>query len=297
MNILVTGGNGFIGTNLVEYLKKQGHNVMTIDCRDDEPQHDISQHYLLLKSFMENADMVYHLANIPMHRCSFESPEYVIRNNYVATLNIAEACRETDCKKVVFASSFAVYGKQRAPWTEETPVQATTPYNLSKIQCEMLLYAYHKWYGINAVIVRPTNVFGEHEELHKPLQVVPTWLQNAKVNQPLIVYGENTVRDFTYVGDVVLGMVAAGEKKGFEVYNLCSGIPINLKNLAEEIRRYSNAPVQVRDLPDYETEEWYGSYDKAKRDLGFKITKDIWEWINERKHADEKADAKSRKRI
>lgn len=287
MNVLVTGGRGFIGTNLVKHLKELKHNVLSIDHRDDESHHDISKHYSLLKAFMLDADVVYHLANIPMHRCSFESPGDIIRNNYVATLNVLEVCRETGCKKIVYASSFAVYGKQTAPWTEETPVKATTPYGLSKIQCEMLLYAYHEWYGIDVVIVRPTNVFGEHEELHKPAQVVPVWLQNARVGQPLIVYGENTVRDFTYVGDIVRGMVAAGEKEGFEIYNLCSGVPINLLNLASEIsknyERGREVPVQVKGLPDHETLEWYGSCDKAKKELGFKITKDIWEWIDERK--------------
>jgi nucleoside-diphosphate-sugar epimerase len=282
MNIFVVGGSGFIGTNLVEKLlknKKNGDSVISVDIRTT-PFIDARKVNQLTR-FTRNADVVYHLANIPMHRLSMENPYRVIENNYAATLSVAEAVRRSErCKKIVFFSSFAVYGKNNSlPWTEETPLKATTPYGLGKIQSEMLLYAYHKWYGLDVIIIRPSNVFGPYEELHQPLQVVPQWFGDAESGRPLIVYGSKTTRDFTYVDDIVKGAIRASEKNGCKVYNFCSSNPVLLKNLARMI----SDNVKIVDLPGFETEQWCGSHEKAKKELGFTPTKTIEEWINERK--------------
>jgi len=291
MSIFVAGGSGFIGTNLVKRLEKMDR-VTNLDIRNGNDCN--VNNYSRVNFFVNQADIVYHLANMPSHRLSMGSPRELMMNNYATTLNIAEACRNTNCKKIVYLSSFAVYGKQEPPWTEDTPVKATTPYGLAKIQCEMLLYAYHEWYGINVIIIRPSNVFGENEQLHQPLQVIPQWFEDAKNDRPLIVHGESTTRDFTYVGDVVNGIVAAGKKNGFRVYNLCTGKPTLLMDVA---RRISDN-VKCHCLPDHETKWWWGSYEKAKKDLDYSPTKDIMEWVDEQRDRilGKKADAEPRGR-
>lgn len=291
MDVLVTGGSGFIGKNLVKKLKEKKYNVQNLDIRNG-PDCDVC-YFPRIYFFMTHQDIVFHLANIPAHRLSIESPRDIIYNNYHATLNIAEAVRQSGrCNKIVFLSSFAVYGSQPTPWTESTPVQATTPYGLCKIQCEELLRNYHEWYGIAVIIIRPTNVFGEHEELHQPLQVIPRWLDAFKNYSILTVYGGRTFRDFTYVDDVVEGIIKSSEKSGFRIYNLCSGKAVYLKELAE----YISKDIFVKDLPEYETEQWSGSYAKAMKEFGWRPTKTIWEWIDERKRAikSEKTNAKPR---
>ena len=245
--------------------------------------------------FVKNhAELVYHLAAIPAHRLSMNTPWEIVHNNYISTLNVAESCRLGDCNKIVFLSSFAVYGKSLPPWNEYTPLNGTTPYGLCKIQCENLLQKYHEWYGIDVIIIRPSNVFGEHEELHKPLQVIPKWFDDLRCDRLLVVYGNETTRDFTYVGDIVDGIISASKKTGFEIYNLCSGDPVLLKDIAEKI----SDKIKIVDLSYYETKEWYGSYEKAKKELGYKTTKRVWEWLDERKKeiARKKAEAKSRLR-
>lgn len=276
MSVFVAGGSGFIGTNLVRRLERTSQ-VVNLDIRNGNDCN--VNNYDQVRLFVNQAEICYHLANIPAHRLSMRSPKNIMMNNYATTLTIAEACRSSDCRKIVYLSSSAVYGKQKPPWDEEMPVKATTPYGLSKIQCEMLLYAYHEWYGINMIIIRPSNVFGENEHLHQPLQVIPQWFDDAKNNRPLTVYGSQTTRDFTYVGDIVDGIVAASKKKGFQTYNLCSGKPVLLKDVALAISKN----VKVRSLPLHETEQWWGSYDKAKKELGYSPTKTIMEWVNERK--------------
>lgn len=291
MDMLCTGGSGFIGTNLVKRLEKDGHSVQNLDIRNG-PGYNVN-YFPRINHFMTQHDIVFHLANIPAHRFSMASPYEIILNNYQTTLNIAEAVRRSDrCNKIVFLSSFAVYGKNRnIPWTEDASVQATTPYGLCKIQCEELLNKYHEWYGIDIIIIRPSNVFGEYEELHKPLQVIPKWFDDTRCERPLVVYGEQTYRDFTYVGDIVDGIIQASKQKSPKVYNLCSGEIAYLKDIAYKI----SSKVEIVDLPSHETVHWLGSYEKAKRELGYRPTKTIWTWLDERKREIErkKADVES----
>jgi len=279
MNVLVTGGSGFIGTHLVERLKKEGCGVQNLDIRNGAVCNVC--YFPRIEFFMMHQDVVFHAANIPAHRLSIDDPREVILNNYQTTLNIVEAVRKSGrCNKIVFLSSFAVYGKNdNIPWTENTPVQATTPYGLCKIQCEELLRRYHEWYGIEVIIIRPSNVFGEHEELHQPIQVIPKWLDDFQEGRSLVVHGGDTFRDLTYVGDVVEGIVSASVKTGFRIYNLCSGKAIFLKDIA----KYISDKVAIVNLSKHETEKWSGSYGKAMKELGWKPTKTIWEWIDERK--------------
>ncbi len=280
MDALVTGGSGFIGTNLIERLKKEGHSVQNMDIRNGSDC-DVC-YFPRINFFMAHQYIVFHAANIPAHRLSMGSPRDIILNNYQTTLNVLEAVRRSSrCNKIIFLSSFAVYGGRDTPWNESTPVQATTPYGLCKIQCEELLRRYNEWYGISIVIIRPSNVFGEHEELHQPLQVVPKWLDDFQHGRPLVVHGKGTFRDFTYVGDVVEGIIRANEKISYfpKIYNLCSGKVVFLKDIAE----YISNNIAMVDLPKHETEKWSGSYGKAMKELGWKPTKTIWEWIDERK--------------
>lgn len=261
-NCLVAGGAGFIGSHLVE---RRGGDIF--DLRTGQDGRDFS----LVKKHVKGKEIVFHLANIPAHRLSITTPYDIIHNNYLTTLNFAEACRLFDVK-MVFTSSFGVYGG-KPPFKEDGLLNPGTPYGIAKKSCEELLKGYHELYGLEVIIVRPSNVWGERDYLHEPLQVLPTWINNVKEGKELVVYGENTTRDFTHIDDFLEGMLLASKQKGFEIFNIASGKEVKLLDIAH----FLSDKVVVKPLPDFEVERWCGDVTKAKKVLGWEPKKDFWE--------------------
>lgn len=261
--ILVTGGAGFIGSHLVEKLK----NSAVFDLRTGQD----GLNFETVKDYVKGKELVFHLANIPAHRLSVNNPYDIIKNNFLITLNFAEACRVFDAK-MVFASSFGVYGSREPPFREDMPLEPKTPYGVAKKSCEELLQMYHERYGLNIIIVRPSNVWGGRDYLHEPLQVLPLWIRNLKEKKPLIVHGTETTRDFTHISDFVDGIILAGKQKGFDVFNLASGKEIRLYDIA----KFLTHDITVKPLPQYEIKRWFGDVSKAKNILGWTPKKDFW---------------------
>lgn len=272
---LIFGSHGFVGFNLKIELERYGHVVETFDRRDTENSQDIISNLQEVEKAVERNDIVYHLAAKPAHRLSIDNPVEIIRNNYLATLYIVEACRKHK-KKLIYASSFSVYGNQPTPWGENTPLESTTPYGHAKVACEDLLKLYHTLYGLDIMIARFSNVFGPFEELHEPNQVLPIWFNKVNEGKDLIVYGEDTTRDFTYVWDVCMGLMQLSRLDGFQIFNICSGEELFLLDVAGFI---SNNVV-VKPLPSYETRKWVGDNTKLKS-LGWAPTKKVYDWILE----------------
>lgn len=274
--ILITGANGFVGLNLRIELERIGWEVKGIDKRGAKPLDlcdDLERSEI--SDLVQWADLVYNLAAIPAHRLSVASPERIIRNNFNATLTIAELCRRHN-KKLIHASSFSVYGKQPSPWKEDMPLQYDTPYSASKSMIEEMLKLYHHLYGLDVIIARFSNVFGPFEELHEPIQVLPTWFNKKKKGETIIVYGSQTTRDFTYVWDVCNALMRLSRENGFEIYNICSGKEEKLVDVARKI----SSNVVVEELPDYEASQWVGDNTKM-RSLSWAPTKDIYQWVIE----------------
>ncbi len=271
---LIFGSAGFVGFNLkIELERFVGNEVIGFDRRDPKKPRDILINKQELYDEVENADIVFHLAAIPAHRLSVRNPEEILQNNIECTLTIAEACRLHN-KPMVYASSFSVYGNQPPSWTEDMPMSAETPYSLSKVICEQILQFYHKFYGLDVKIARFSNVYGPFEEFHDPMQVIPTWLNQAKKGEKITVYGENTTRDFTYVFDICYGLMSISRTPGFDIYNLCSGKEVKLLDIAKQI----TSNIQVLPLPSYETERWVGDNSKITK-MGWQNTNNIDGWI------------------
>lgn len=273
---IVTGSDGFIGTNLVKTLESIGHEVIKFDKRTgkDITKPDTFKLDNLITKFVK-IDAVFHLAAIPSHRLSVDNPYEILYNNYLAMLNVLEFCRKNKIK-LIHASSFSVYGNQPTPWREDDSYNPTTPYAYSKVFCEELIKSYVELNSMKVIIARFSNVFGPHEEKHLPLQVLPIWLNNAKEGLPLDVYGRDTTRDFTYVGDVVNALLLLSEQEQFGIYNVCAGQEIKLIDVAKAI---SNK-IFVHKLPDYEATKWVGANSQL-RDLGWEPTKNVFDWIEE----------------
>ena len=263
MSVLIAGGAGFIGSHLTE---KIGGEVFDLKTGQDGRELEA------VKKAVKGKELVFHLANFPAHRLSVGNPHEIVRNNYLTTLNFAEACR-LEGARMVFASSFGVYGKQDPPFSESSRLAPETPYGVAKKSCEELLKVYHDLYGMDIIIVRPSNVWGERDHLHEPLQVLPTWVRLAKGGKPLVVHGENTSRDFTHIDDFIEGILLASSKLGFNVYNLASGKEVRLV----EIARFLSDNIKVEPLSGTEVERWCGDITKAREELGWEPKRNFWE--------------------
>lgn len=262
MKVLVAGGAGFIGSHLVEQVKGD-----VFDLRTGQDGKNLEE----VKEAVKGKELVYHLANFPAHRLSIKDPYEIMHNNYLITLNFAEACR-LEGVKMVFASSFGVYGG-KPPFREDSIMEPHTPYGVAKKSCEELLRVYHDCYGLEVIIIRPSNVWGPRDHLHKPLQVLPTWVEQARKGEELVVYGERTTRDFTHISDFLEGIMLASGQKGFEVFNIASGRETRLVDIARSL----SENVRVEPLPKEEVEQWRGDITKARQVLGWEPKKDFWE--------------------
>src|SRR6185369_328854 len=224
---VVTGGAGFIGSELVRQLAARGDRVVAIDNLVNGKRENLadvlSDRVVLLEKDIRDLDavtphlrdarVVYHLACLGV-RHSVHSPRENHHVNATATLDLLGASRDAGVPRFVYVSSSEVYGTARwAPMTEEHPTCPHTVYGGSKLAGESYTRAYHDTYGYPTVVVRPFNTFGprSHHEGDSG-EVIPKFLLRCLAGRPLIVFGDGTqTRDFQFVSDTARGIILAGE--------------------------------------------------------------------------------------
>jgi len=215
MKVLVTGGAGFIGSHVVEKLLKEQCEVVIIDNLSTGLQEninaaakfiklDIRSNQILQVFTEEKFDYVIHLAAQTMVHKSLEMPDYDCDINISGTVNILEACRKTNVKRIVFASTAAAYGNVTTlPVVESAPKVPTSFYGLSKVTCENYLALYSQIYGLEYVALRYANVYGERQGDGGEGGVVSIFARKIHQGEPLFIFGDGTqTRDFIYVGDI-----------------------------------------------------------------------------------------------
>jgi UDP-glucuronate 4-epimerase len=257
MNILVTGGAGFIGSHLIEKLLQRGDSVICIDNFNDSYDPLIKRNnisgfldnnsfslreadicdYEAINNIFKSADIdvVVHLAARAGVRLSLSHVHSYIDTNIGGTINILEATRLNNIKKIVFASSSSVYGNNKTPFSENQSIsEPVSPYAATKITGENLCYTYHHLYGLNASCLRFFTVYGPRG---RPDMAVYKFTRLISDGKPLKIYGDlKSLRDFTYVDDIVDGTIAAIDKDfGFEAFNLGNSKTIELGYLIETI--------------------------------------------------------------
>jgi UDP-glucose 4-epimerase len=240
MNTIVTGGAGFIGSHLVRKLLDIGHKVLVIDnlstgklenLPDKSLINDSLNNVSKLTDLFHNKDAVFHLAAIASVPHSMENPLLAFEVNINTTLNVLEAARRAKVKKVVFASSSAVYG-DRGLMTETDKPHPLSPYAVSKLIGEELCIAYSQIYALPTVCLRYFNVYGERQS--GETLAVPTFIDRARQNLPLPIYGDGEqTRDYVFVDDVVKATIFATLLTG--VYNVGSGQSVSVNDLAKTI--------------------------------------------------------------
>ncbi|MCH7807790.1 MAG: SDR family NAD(P)-dependent oxidoreductase [Planctomycetes bacterium] len=252
--ILVTGGAGFIGSELVRQLAAEGHRVCVVDNLTNGRRANLDgvlgenvqlvvadvRDQERMAGLLRRVDLVFHLACLGV-RHSIHSPHENHEVNATATLRLVSLAREVSVRRFVYVSSSEVYGHAaRVPMSEEHPTFPTTVYGASKLAGECYTRAFHRTHGYETVVVRPFNAFGPrcHHEGDCG-EVIPKFLLRCMAGQPLIVFGDgNQTRDFTYVGDTARGIMLAGwaESVVGETINLGSGREISMNELAERIK-------------------------------------------------------------
>jgi UDP-glucose 4-epimerase len=261
--VLVTGGAGFIGSDLVRQLHLRGDRVIVVDNlvngRREHVADVLGDRVALLEADVRDLDALrpilpqvrslYHLACLGV-RHSIHSPDENHDVNATATLQLLRVCREAAVPRFVYVSSSEVYGTARwTPMTEEHPTLPCTVYGASKLAGECYTRAYFRTYGYPTVVVRPFNTYGPrcHHEGDSG-EVIPKFLLRAMAGRPLMVFGDGSqTRDFTYVSDTAAGIVLAGETDAAvgETINLGSGRELTINELARTVGAVSGLAVTV----------------------------------------------------
>jgi UDP-glucose 4-epimerase len=250
---VVTGGAGFIGSNLAEELVRRGYHVIILDDLSSGRVENIEQLLendkvkfikgsitdlsLLRKSF-HNVDYVFHLAANPSVPASIENPLLCHETNVTGTLNVLLAARDSSVKKVVYASSCAVYGDTASPLKrEEMAPNPQSPYAATKLASEYYCHVFHQVYGLPTVCLRYFNVYGPRQDPYTQYAaVIPKFTKSVCRGNPPIIFGDGEqTRDFIFVEDVVEANIWAAGSSSNGVFNIGRGEKIALNELARLI--------------------------------------------------------------
>ena len=262
MRCLVTGGAGFIGSNLVDFLVEQGHEVIVIDNESsDAHEHfywnekttqskaDITN-FEQIRPLFNEVDYVFHLAAESRIQPAILNPTYATDVNVVGTCNVLQAAREAGVKRVVYSSTSAAYGLANTPpLSEEMPRDCLNAYSITKCAGEDLALMYYELYGLETVVLRYFNVYGPRQPIKgQYAPVIGLFLRQKQAGEPMTVIGDGEQRrDFTHVDDVVdaniLAAFTTNEEAFGEVFNVGFGKNYSILELAQLIGgEYTHIP-------------------------------------------------------
>ena len=253
MKFLVTGGAGFIGSNLVDQLVKLDHEVIVLDNLSTGNlsnlssvknkikfiKLDISKPLNSINKYFKNVDNVFHMAGLSNMQSSILNPKEYFRSNVTGTLNVLEASREAKVKKFIYAASASCYGIPEAhPASEKSRINIRYPYALTKFCGEQLVINWAKIYSMPNVSLRFFNVYGPRSNTKSGYSsVFGVFLTQKFSNKPLSIVGDGTqTRDFIHVYDLVEAMIKICKKgKNGEIYNVGSGKETTVNSIADLI--------------------------------------------------------------
>ena len=303
MQILVTGGAGFIGGHLAERFLQDGHEVIVLDNLDPFYDVQLKEHTIdtceriadggdgsyrfvegdirnesLVSDLVADADFVFHQAGRAGVRSSVENPRQYNDVNVDGTLNVLDATRAGSVERVVVASSSSVYGKpQYLPYDEQHPTTPVSPYGVSKLAAERYVCAYSDVYDLNAVALRYFTVYGPRM---RPNMAISNFVSRCMNGESPIIYGDGSqTRDFTYVSDVVEANVSLLDTDAAdgEAINIGSTDNIDILSLAQEIRDQIDPGLEIdyADRHAADAEHTHADISKAEDLIGYEPAYDI----------------------
>jgi UDP-glucose 4-epimerase len=263
-NVLVTGGAGFIGSNLVKYLIEAGNSVTVLDNfisgyrsnLDPFPMVRIIEGDVRDKTTVEIAtkgvEVVFHLAASVGNKRSIDQPIIDAETNVIGTLRVLEAMRKEGVRKIVASSSAGIFGELKTiPIKEDHAIEPDTPYGCTKLCEEKLCLSFGKMYNIEAICLRYFNVYGPNQRFDEYGNVIPIFVFNMLRNESLMVYGDGEqTRDFVHVDDVVQANLKAADSKGISgAFNIASGKSVTINRLVEIIIKNYNHSIKIEHGP------------------------------------------------
>lgn len=289
--ILVTGGAGFIGSNLVKSLVEKGYQVNVLDNllrgnkldsevlrQIDFIQGDVRDYETVLKA-SEGCEVIYHFAAILGVDIVADNPVETMEVETIGLRNISKAAQINGVKKILYASTSGIYGHSAMEKSvdEEMLVDPKTSYAMAKRYNEIYLSALYEEKGINSVALRFFNVYGYKQDNR---MVIPRFFEQALNNKPITVFGNGgQTRDFTFIEDTVEACIRLMENvKGFEIFNISNENEWSILDLAHEIKAvtHSKSEISFIEAPknryDYEVERRVGTSEKLEKHTGMKPT-------------------------
>lgn len=294
MNVLITGGAGFIGSHVADKLLETGDKVFCVDNFNDYYDSDAkkknikaaleNRNYKLFREDILNfnaldkifqqskPDKIIHLAARVGVRLSIKEPLLYADVNIKGTMHVLELARKHGIKSIVFASSSSVYGaNKKIPFSEDDRTdRPISPYGATKKAGELMCHSYHSLYGMSIACLRFFTVYGERG---RPDMAPLKFTKLISEGKEIEMYGNGrTKRDYTYVGDIVQGVVAALDRElGFEIINLGNSNAVELNHLISVIEKETGKKARIKQMPmqQGDIENTYADITKAKRLLGF----------------------------
>lgn len=280
MRVLITGGAGFIGSNLTERLIAEGHTVVVLDnlLRGNKINRETFDKITFVKGDVrdyetvlevsKSCDIIFHFAAVLGVDIVADNPVETMDVEVIGTRNVILAAQVNNVKKIMYASTSGIYGHSAIgnALTEEVLVDPRTSYAMAKRYNEIYLASHHEEKGIDAIAVRFFNVYGANQDNR---MVVPRFFEQAANNEPITVFGSGKqTRDFTYIDDTVEACVRLMNVKGFHIVNIANEAEWCIDDLAREIKEitHSESSITYIEAPkkryDYEVERRVGSSDK-----------------------------------
>tara|TARA_B100000287_G_C20625426_1_gene777592 strand:+ start:274 stop:1170 length:897 start_codon:yes stop_codon:yes gene_type:complete len=291
---LVTGGAGFIGSNLVDTLLELGHEVVCVDNESAESNEEFYWNpkaynvkadivdYAAMKNCMTGIDYVFHLAAESRIQPAILNPIEAVTKNCVGTCTILQAAREIGVKKVIYSSTSSGYGFNEPPNNEEQPDDCLNPYSVSKVAGEKLCKMYTNLFGLKTISFRYFNVYGERQPLKgQYAPVIGIFLRQRAAGESLTIVGDGEQRrDFTHVSDVVQANILAATKDIDEefygtLFNVGNGQNYSINEIADKISdNQVNIPPRIG-----EARTTLANNNKLKSVLGWEPKVNLMEWI------------------
>lgn len=301
-NVLITGGAGFIGRHLADYLVGRGDVAVTVidnESLGDRKHLDLTKVRFIagdlrdkydVRSALEGQEVVIHLAADTRVIESIADPVHNFESNVVGSFHLLELCRELGISRIVAASTGgAILGDVEPPVHERMAPQPTSPYGASKLMLEGYLSAYASSYGLSTCALRFSNIYGPRS-FHKG-SVVAHFFKQILAGEKPVVYGDGSqTRDYLYVGDLVEAIWTAAQSPAQGAYQLGSGTPTTVNQLLDLMRTATGRELEV-DYQDFragEVRDTWCDIDKARAGFGFSPTTTLeqglrrtWEWFSE----------------
>ena len=294
---LVTGGAGFIGSNLVDHLLSKGHQVVCVDnesaeCNDKfywnpkaiNVKGDVTD-YKFMKNVFSGVDYVFHLAAESRLQSAIQNPIEAVKKNCVGTTVMLQCAREVGVKRFVYSSTSSGYGNNPYPNVETQPDDCLNPYSASKIAGEKFCKMYTDLYGLETVVLRYFNVFGQRSPARgQYAPVIGIFQRQRDAGEPLTIVGDGAQRrDFVHVEDVARANYLASlmPLKGHEgeVFNVGTGSAYSIQQIADAI---SDNQVHI-DKRSGEMETTFADITKIGEVIGWKPEIDVIDWIHGQK--------------